>query len=124
MKKSYQVRRRVDDSVHYFEVGHFLGGGGAKVDDDDKTKIVGRSNKPSIDRVGSRQQRKSQRRRGAILRSLSKRTQVRSSRLRDSVLNSQDLENVTNIDTFVYRPYLPFAYLNAVREAEKHNCLN
>lgn len=83
-KKVYQVKHKVDDSVQIFECGNLLGNGS---DDEDETK----KNKET-EAVGQR--------RSVIDRSASTRSTSRFWNTRESVLNSEELDNVnvTNVN--------------------------
>lgn len=79
VKKFYQVKHRVDDSVQYFEASYLLGDG---PEDGSKTAGGGRTSDAAS-------------RRSMLLRSVSMRSAYGA---RESVLNSEDFDDVTNIN--------------------------
>ena len=94
MKRSYQVKRHVDDSVKYFEVAHLLGDGSDEDEGGDKTKAVEPSTDPAI---LAAQQRYEFFKRKAEVRT------CRFASTRDSILNSEELDEITNVKRYQNR---------------------
>jgi hypothetical protein len=92
VKRFYQVKHQVDDSVQYFEAGYLLGNGS---DEEDESKSSRCSKAAKHDEEATTGDFN---RRSTTAKSVMRATS-RFWSIRESVLNSEELDDVTNINT-------------------------